>query len=245
MNFLQPTIEAKLSAALGAEVKFGQMKLSLRSRKFIAENMTVAGESPDRPMLTVRRISAQLSAAKALLGQISIKEVLIEGPQLLLTRKFRPPPPGRGSGKFEARTIRVEQATVAFQKDSRVVSAEQISAAITRHAGDIEFNATIGQFAGLGAAEIVGTFAAEDWSMIPHSAASAELRFADGLTLSLKSPRLADWQLAIAVTGSVDLQKFLAVLPFQLPLPFPLSSLPKIGLTADITLLPPARQGIT
>jgi hypothetical protein len=235
MIFLQPTIEAKLSAALGAAVKFGQLKVSALLGTVTAENMTIAGESPDRPMLSVRRITAQLSVSKALLGQISIKEMVIEGPQLTLTPKFRPPAPpsGRGSGKFEAQSIRINQGSITFQKDSHMISIEQISGAITQHAGNIEFNASIGRFAGIGAAEVLGRIAGDDWSMIPSFAASAEVRFAEGLSLSLKSSRLADWQVAIGVTGSVNLQKVLSVLAVPL--------LAKIEMTANIGPPPPGR----
>lgn len=237
MNFLQPTIEAKLSAALGASVKFGSMKISPLSGTFVAENMVVAGESPDRPLLTIRRISAQLSVPKALLGQIAIKEMLIESPELTLNPKTRPPrPPSEPPGKFEAQSIRIDQGKISFQNGAHEITAADISAELKQQGGNIEFNATVGQFANLGQAQAFGRIATDDLAKVPDSAASADIRFAEGLHISLKSSRLADRRAEVAIDGNLDIAKLLSALPVALPLPIEFNKPIKIDLSTDITL---------
>ncbi|HEY1922848.1 MAG TPA: AsmA family protein, partial [Tepidisphaeraceae bacterium] len=86
MKFVQDTIEKKLSQLLNRQVTFERLSVSLLSGQVEAEGMMVAGDEPNRPLLSVTRISAKIAIAKALAGQISIKSLVIEGPALNLTR---------------------------------------------------------------------------------------------------------------------------------------------------------------
>ena len=49
--------------------------------------MTVAGDDPGRPVLTIRRVRAEISVARALKKEIVIKSLSIEGPVLSIVKR--------------------------------------------------------------------------------------------------------------------------------------------------------------
>jgi uncharacterized protein involved in outer membrane biogenesis len=143
MKFIQQRIEKKLTALFGANVSFERMKISPFAGKVEAENMTVAGESPDQPLLTIRRIEGQIAVAKALAGQISVKMLVVEGPEVFLMRRpdgslSIPPRPVRFAAEsesesesrdweFDAESIRVFDGRIRFQRDSTIAAVEGIN----------------------------------------------------------------------------------------------------------------------
>jgi hypothetical protein len=80
MSLLRQPIERRLSAFIGAEVTFDKLKLSLLGGSLEASGVTIAGDDAGAPLLTVRRIRAEISVARALAKQIVIKSLVIEGP---------------------------------------------------------------------------------------------------------------------------------------------------------------------
>jgi uncharacterized protein involved in outer membrane biogenesis len=159
MKLLQQPIEEKLSKLLGARVTFGWLKISPLSGRLEAENMIVAGDAPDQPLLTIRRIEAQIAVAKALAGQIVVKSLLIEGPELFLIRcedgslniPKRPPrfasdaldesTDKSNSRQFEVQSVRVQDGRVRFQRDSQLAVVEAINCEFRCPDGQIDLAA--------------------------------------------------------------------------------------------------------
>jgi hypothetical protein len=213
MNFLLPRIEAKLSEILGSEVHFRKLKVSPHAGALIAENMTVAGTSPGRPILTVERITARIAIARALRGQIAVKEMLIESPELFLDSKIpRPNSPSPPTGSFPAESIRVENGKLTWQSGSFVATAEQISAELKQQDGAIAFTASIAQFARLGRAQVNGKIATDDLARLFDSPASADLHFEPGLHIALKFARLTDLRPFVSIEGLLDIPRILSAL---------------------------------
>jgi uncharacterized protein involved in outer membrane biogenesis len=153
MKFLQDTIEKKLSQLLGRRVSFEQLNISPLSGQIDAEGMTVAGDEPNQPLLSIFRISAKIAMAKALAGQIVIKSLVIDGPTLNVIRhrdgSMNIPRPGKrpntggeedktDAWQLEAQSIRVSNGRITFHdllSDSGNVSADQINGEITELRG--------------------------------------------------------------------------------------------------------------
>jgi len=142
MKFLQQPIEKKLSALLGAKVTFARLSISPLSGKLEAEGMRVEGESGDRPLLSVGRIEAKMVVAKALMGQIVVKSLVVERPEVFLVRREDgtlniPPRPAKISGEekeedgkweFEAESIRLKDGVIRFWRGGQVSVLEEIDA---------------------------------------------------------------------------------------------------------------------
>ena len=177
MKFLQQPIEKKLSKLLGAAVTFERLKISPLAGRLEAENMIVAGDTPDRPLLTIRRIDARIAVTKALAGQIAVKSLLIEGPELFLIRRedgslnipARPPklpadPDDESEGwQFDAQSIRVQDGRIRFQQQSRIAAVEGINCELKCQDGKID----------MAEIELRGKVDVNDWlSAFPSAAAN-------------------------------------------------------------------------
>jgi uncharacterized protein involved in outer membrane biogenesis len=152
MKLRQQPIEERLSNLLGAKVTFGWLKISPLSGRLEAENMIAAGDTPDQPLLTIRRIEAQIAVTKALAGQIVVKSLLIEGPELFLIRREdgslnipkRPPKFASDDDEestawqFEAQSVRVKDGRIRFQRDSQIAVVEAINCDLKCRNGQID-----------------------------------------------------------------------------------------------------------
>lgn len=152
MKFLQQPIEKKLSNLLGAKVTFDRLKISPLAGRLEAEGMTVAGEQPNRPLATIRRIDARIAVAKALSGQIVVKSLVVEGPEVLLVRgengslripKISGKKPGdkenESSGwEFAAHSIHVKDGRVCYEEGSRTIRMEGINGEFACRDGEID-----------------------------------------------------------------------------------------------------------
>src|SRR5688572_2773146 len=87
MGLLQHPVQRKLSALIGAEVTFEKLNVSLLGGSLDAYGVTVAGDDPSLPVLTIKRVRAELSLAKALKKEIVIKSLTIEWPILSIVRR--------------------------------------------------------------------------------------------------------------------------------------------------------------
>jgi uncharacterized protein involved in outer membrane biogenesis len=87
MGILKSAIERKLSAALGARVTFEKLNFSLMSKSVEAFGVVVVtGRGDSSPLLTVRRVKAEVSVAAAFKKEIVVKSLAVEGPVVMLTR---------------------------------------------------------------------------------------------------------------------------------------------------------------
>jgi hypothetical protein len=86
MGILQQPVQAKLSKLLGAEVRFENLNVSLLGGSIEARGVTVAGDDPSEPVLTVRRVRAEISVPRALKKEFVIKSLTIEAPVLSVVR---------------------------------------------------------------------------------------------------------------------------------------------------------------
>lgn len=87
MGLFQFPIQNKLSALLGVQVTFEKFNVSLLSGTIEASGVVVAGPDASAPLLTVRRIKAEISIPRALKREIVIKSLAIERPVLSVVRE--------------------------------------------------------------------------------------------------------------------------------------------------------------
>lgn len=87
MSLLQQPIERKLSSLLGAEVTFQQFKVSLLKGAIEATGVSVAADEGAEPVLTIGRVRAEISIARALKKEIVIKSLAIDRPMLNVIRR--------------------------------------------------------------------------------------------------------------------------------------------------------------
>jgi uncharacterized protein involved in outer membrane biogenesis len=87
MRLVRQQVEKRLSAMLGAEVTFEKLNFSLLSGTIEALGVTVTtGRTGPQPLLTVRRLKAEVSLGAAFKKEISISSVTIEKPIIHLLR---------------------------------------------------------------------------------------------------------------------------------------------------------------
>src|SRR5215216_1656277 len=86
MKLAQPLIERKLSALLGVEVKFDQFRLSL-----IPATIEVTGVKIGDGISAARGV-ANISLGRALKGEIIVKSITIERPELNIAALPKRPP---------------------------------------------------------------------------------------------------------------------------------------------------------
>lgn len=82
MGILQQPIQRKLSSLLGAQVTFEKLNVSLIGGSIDAAGVTVAGDDPGEPLLTVGRARVEIAVGRALRGEIVVKSITIENPVL-------------------------------------------------------------------------------------------------------------------------------------------------------------------
>jgi uncharacterized protein involved in outer membrane biogenesis len=86
MGLLQQPVERKLSAVLGAEVTFEKLHFSVLGGSVEAQGVIVAGHDPAVPLLTIRRVRAEISLGAALKKEFVVRSLTIEKPIVTLTR---------------------------------------------------------------------------------------------------------------------------------------------------------------
>ena len=99
MGFLQQTIQHQLSRRLGARVTFERLNVSVLGGSVEAQGMVIATGGDQRPLLTVRRMRAEIAVARALKKELVIRSLAVEAPVLSLVRRVDgtlnlPRPPG-------------------------------------------------------------------------------------------------------------------------------------------------------
>jgi len=240
MSLLQQPIEKKLSRLLGRKVTFGLLKISPLGGRLEAEDMIVEGDDANEPMLSVRRITAQVSLAKALGGQFDLKSLVIEGPQIFISRhadgSFNLPqrparfaPPNEEDSKpwqFEAQSIRIEAGQIRFRDGSYVASADQISGDFKYQGSKIDLSLSIPK---LGRRDIPVEFGPLDLTGqidlpgsfvdLPQAPVRLDLKFPAGLSLTVDSPNPSLGRAAIALEGKLDAAQWLSAMPPGISVP--------------------------
>lgn len=100
MGLLHHPVEKRLSAALGAPVTFDKLDVSLLGGSVDATGVTIGGDDPAVPFLTIRRVRAEIALGAAFRKEFVIKSLTLEKPivtivrgsdgQLNLPQRFRP-----------------------------------------------------------------------------------------------------------------------------------------------------------
>jgi hypothetical protein len=86
MGLLQQPVERRLSAMLGAEVTFEKLHFSLLGGSVEAQGVTVAGHDPATPLLTIRRVRAEIALGAALKKEFVVRSLMIEKPIVTIVR---------------------------------------------------------------------------------------------------------------------------------------------------------------
>jgi hypothetical protein len=192
MSMLQPMIEKKLSELFGSAVRFERMKFSVFSGSVDAYGMTVAGESPDRPLLKIGHVFAEMSITKALSGQLVIKSAKLSDGEIHLA--VQP------NYKLDISDLKVDLNC----QDNRTEFAVEANS-IRR----TDSPATIGPIFANGFAETA------DLTAIPHSPLELNFRGTPDLEGEIKSPGLADPDGKLEISGSMNFLLLMAFLPFR------------------------------
>lgn len=160
MGLVKSAIERKLSAALGAHVSFEKLNFSLIGKSVEATNVVIsAGSGDSSPLLTVKRVKAELSVTAAFKKEIVVKSLTIERPVLSIERRAdaklnlptrgsqkpsdtsaKPEDDDDSSWKFEARKVLMVDGEVHFRDAGGYrASVEKILAELkTTDAGPME-----------------------------------------------------------------------------------------------------------
>lgn len=158
MGLISGQVERRLSSMLGVDVTFDKLNLSVLGGSVEAQGVTVAAADPATPLLTVRRVRAEISLGAALKKEFVVKSLTIEKPVLTVVRgadgKLNLPPrtpkteaptkPDDGnaeSWKLDAKKVLVVDAEVHY-RDARTgyhASIEQLLAELKEAAGGFEF----------------------------------------------------------------------------------------------------------
>lgn len=135
MSLLQQPVQAKLSKLIGAEVRFGNFSVSLLGGSIEARGVTVAGDDPSQPVLTIRRVRVEISIPRALKKEIVVKSLTIEGPVLSIVKRAggrtNLPRPGKGA---EAERKAVKSAARAKAVDESAEGGDDAGGAWTLEA---------------------------------------------------------------------------------------------------------------
>jgi uncharacterized protein involved in outer membrane biogenesis len=86
MRLIREQVEKRMSAMLGAEVSFEKLNLSLLAGTIDAQGVKIQTGTADPPLLTVRRLKAEVSLAAALKKELVIRSLTIENPVVYLSR---------------------------------------------------------------------------------------------------------------------------------------------------------------
>lgn len=87
MGLVRGQIEKRLSAMLGLNVSFDKFNFSLLGGSVEAQGVTITGPDPSAPpLLTIRRVRAEISLGAALKKEFVIKSLTIEKPVVTMTR---------------------------------------------------------------------------------------------------------------------------------------------------------------
>lgn len=87
MSLFQKPIQRKLSALLATQVTFQRLDVSLLGGSLDAHGLTIAGNRPGDPVLTVKRVRAEIAVARVLRGEVIVKSLTIERPILSIVRR--------------------------------------------------------------------------------------------------------------------------------------------------------------
>jgi uncharacterized protein involved in outer membrane biogenesis len=168
MGLLRGQFERRLSSMLGADVRFEKLNISLLGGTLDVEGITVSspGEGAT-PLLTVKRVRAEVSIAAALKKEFVVKSLTIEKPVLTVVRdangQLNLPPKlsdtsatprqtsdatsdtrasedGGGSWKLDAKRVLVVDGEVHYREASGYhASLERLLAELKQVAGGFEF----------------------------------------------------------------------------------------------------------
>jgi uncharacterized protein involved in outer membrane biogenesis len=87
MRLVRQQVEKRLSAMLGAEVTFEKLNFSLLSGTIDAQGVTITvGRTGPQPLLTIRRLKAEVSIGAAFKKELVVNALTIEKPVVHLSR---------------------------------------------------------------------------------------------------------------------------------------------------------------
>ena len=115
MKLAQPLIERKLSALLGAEVKFDQFKVSLLSASIEVTGVKI-GDG-----ISAARGVANISLGRALKGEIIVKSITIEKPNIDIAALPKRPPRPPSEKKKKDESIEEEKTRWTFDIEKLLI----------------------------------------------------------------------------------------------------------------------------
>ena len=247
MRFLRRPLQRKLSQLLGAEVTFERLDVSLVGGSIDAEGLVVAGSSPDAPpLLTVRRLRAEISMSKALGKEIVVKSLTLERPELNITGPVpraappRPPPPvaegedaedpeaGAAAWRLEAQKVLVVDGSIRIRATTGVgpydASATGILADLSAAGAGMDFTCIVESVrrnnpdVDLGEVRVSGRAdGVRDLSQWQKARVVARLDAGKMLKADVSLPSVRPVEAEVRVTGELDLALLASLLPAVVP----------------------------
>lgn len=263
MSFLRQLIERKISAATGATVAMGDFSFSPFSGTLEMLEVKISPSRFAPPALTIDRVWAKLSVAKALKQEIAVKEISIERPSLVIQirsdgtsnltqidpHKSETPEQdkqGGGAWDFECDKIQIVDAQLLLQHfghEGYKCGMENLSGEIRSQGTDLllQFSAaTCGRRdipVELGATTLEGKLiGAGGFQNLPTCGLELTAKLAQTLAVRVTASVLANWKFELDLAGMVRLPQLVQLLPDDLKLP--------ITVTGDAPVNVKMRAGI-
>jgi hypothetical protein len=125
MGLLQQSVQNRLSALLGARVTFDKLSFSLLGGSIDAHGITVIVDDPAIPVLTIRRVRAEISLRAAFKREFVIKSLTVERPVITLQRDAE----GRINlpDRFQSQGPRAADASATVRQTSDIVSDASVT----------------------------------------------------------------------------------------------------------------------
>ena len=232
--FLQQLIQRKLSAALGADVTFEKLNVSLLGGTIEAVGVTVStADKSLPPILTIAKVRAEIAVARALKGEIAVRSLAVERPVVRFVRRDGrtnvPSRPQKGernetgesektdktSWKFAVERVLIVDGEVTADVEGKALFARPVLAELKRVGGDgYELTLLSDSVSYVGSvrgnAQITG---APDLAALLNAALTAELHLGDFGQMKYVTPRIRSRNEGeISFHGGITVAKLVSML---------------------------------
>ncbi|HEX3355546.1 MAG TPA: hypothetical protein VHS31_01095 [Tepidisphaeraceae bacterium] len=242
MSFIRQLIERKISNMTGATVMFGEFKFSPMSGTIEVINARVAAERFVPPFLSIERIEAHVAVAKALRGEIVVRNLVIDRPVFIynihadgktnVSQKPQKPAeslvPKEGSAsapwEFNSEKIELNHGRIEFRdatRDNYKLSIDGINGTLTPEGHDLALALTADSVARrdrvveLGTLKILGKLMGGGFRDPLSSSLSLRASVADSLVMQVTSTMIINRSFEIEIAGLIKVAVLMGMLPLS------------------------------
>jgi hypothetical protein len=261
MSFIRQLIEKKISSMTGAAVTFGEFKFSPMSGTIEVLNAKVAAERFVPPFLSIERIEAHVAVAKALRGEIVVRDLVIDRPVFIYnihadgkTNLSQPPKPpeslvpksGSAGAPWEFNSDKIEliHGRIEFRdatRDNYKLSIDGINGTLTPEGHDLALGLTADSVARrdriveLGTLKVLGKLMGGGFRDPLSSSLSLRASVADSLVLQVTSTMIINRSFDIEIAGLIKLAVLTGMLPLSVAQIWTLDGKENVDLRTKLT----------